>query len=386
MRQIGTLIGKRSPVRTYAQDDRWPAPTLHIGVELEMEGMFPAVRRHSQPNGFNYWQVDRDGSLDEHGVELRLAEPLSGVDLTKAMEELRVLFSKLRPHPQNGLGSTHIHVDMRDASVQDAVQALFLSAILEPLLFEFMEAPERAELNFCLPVTYSFPLLHTWGICLHEDREDSRLPWGDVMVALRDSTPKYSATSGVHLFGAGKWGTVEFRHGRALSGKNADPDLLELWIKAAMCIRLATQGRNNLLTAQWYRDISDLTPKALLDQVFGPCPDVLARMRELLPGNAGTIMANLRAVEEAVFTGAGAADSLRVVAAELGLQPKTIPRFMAATTPCDHGEGFIGYDDLIQEEDAAENRPKVELDLDELDEENDEILLHDADLEDPEEV
>jgi hypothetical protein len=139
-----------------------------VGIELELEN-FPL-----EPNFIytaitkNKWSITTDGSLRNHGIELRCAEPMT-LDVVRATLP-KVLEHILKVSKDNGRTpdpsyrcSTHVHVDMGAYSVEQMHNIMGMYLILEPYLFQRFNI--RANSNFCVPL-YKSTVMRRWYSCV----------------------------------------------------------------------------------------------------------------------------------------------------------------------------------------------------------------------------
>jgi len=294
---VAALSGSKSPRRSYQPSDQFVLPDQHIGIELEMEGVSDGLDMTKTL----FWETDREDSLRDRGAEIILSEPLSGHDLHRALEELPSLFSENTEAIKSRRGSTHIHLDARNLTVEQATGVMMLATVLEPYLFTIFGAERRFN-HFCLPVEDSYHQLRAMGYA----RLVAAPPYESLRSTinfLRDALPKYSATSGVHLVGRNgntEYGSIEFRQMRALQNTPEDFALLRVWINVVMCLMRTVQTTPDILSAEWFVKVSDLSVQSLLDQVFDT-PMLWGRLPPPEPEHITSIFSLLRAVQDAVF-------------------------------------------------------------------------------------
>ena len=189
MARIGKIMGRLEDRRTYAVDNKWPLPDCCIGLELEYEGADNKhiVIREVAPELIDF---HHDPSLRGENVELRFFVPLSGVDLSRAFEELeKIVKSFERANGQtlilNNRTSLHVHLDVRNLELEDFRKLQMLFSMFERVLFKYC-TPSREYNNFCLPSYRAEDLRGVQsGILTHKSAED----WAAAVAA----TSKYLA-------------------------------------------------------------------------------------------------------------------------------------------------------------------------------------------------
>jgi hypothetical protein len=95
-----------------------------FGIELEVEAC-------NQRDPFDMWTVHNDGSLRD-GTEFVLAKPLGGNSLDKAINNFYARGMNYTSGPRT---STHIHVNMRDASIDNLRSMTMMIYFLEDAIF-----------------------------------------------------------------------------------------------------------------------------------------------------------------------------------------------------------------------------------------------------------
>lgn len=199
----------------------WVMPDQHIGIEIEIEGV-----RNKSSEIQNHWLAKSDGSL-RGGVEYVLARPLSGQNLTDAIEEFFTSEIALKRSMTSG---AHIHLNMRDsASTLQVMQAMTcLISIIEPAVFE-MFAEDREFNGYTNPLdTIDSGAL---GLILSEDIESDAGNLRSLMSGGRSY--KYY---GFNLMPLAKYGSVEFRYFPTPINKD---ELIE-WIQFVMSVKRAS--------------------------------------------------------------------------------------------------------------------------------------------------
>lgn len=171
--------------------------TTHAGVEIELENI-------SNINlNTDYWQSISDGSLRSGGREFVFNGPKAGKDLFLACVELDTFLSKQQPDG-HWRCSTHVHVDMRDVSVQGLKNTILGYLVFEKFLFR-LSGFHRYSNNFCAALGFAQNQLNTlssaWGLSDEEFLHQIVHEWD-----------KYSA---LNLKPLSRFGTIEFRSSAA---------------------------------------------------------------------------------------------------------------------------------------------------------------------------
>lgn len=180
----------------------YKTPTT-VGIEVEAEkqskGALPLL----------FWQVTKDGSLKDSGLEY-ISVPMKDEALVYALEEYDRVILKHNPHTAfSHRCSIHVHVDVTKLTVGQLRVLLATYIAVEPLFFELV-APERLGNSYCFPMA------------------DACLSWSDLAHPM-DVTDhmKYCAVNPHHLR---NFGTLEFRHHGGTKDKK---ELLE-WVETIL--------------------------------------------------------------------------------------------------------------------------------------------------------
>lgn len=142
---IGERVGMYPDPRKIAAGKA--VPERLFGVEVELEN----CKKHPGPPA-KYWEYKEDHSLRSHtghSMELVFSVPLGGADAEAAIHELVGILQYLSPENSERCG-THIHVDVRDLTVEHYNKFLAAAYLVEPILL-YLYAPGRDNNAFCLP-------------------------------------------------------------------------------------------------------------------------------------------------------------------------------------------------------------------------------------------
>ena len=165
------------------------APTTFIGVEVELE----KVKYKYLPQGT--WKITDDGSLKDQGREfVTIPIPFRFLEI-----ELHRLFNGLTDKHASIRCSTHIHINVRDFSLEELKTFLALYLIFEQSLYHF--SGERSNNNFCVPLSFNSKMLQEFISYLNR---------GHVV----EGWYKYTGLNLSPIWGgeSKKFGTIEFRH------------------------------------------------------------------------------------------------------------------------------------------------------------------------------
>lgn len=182
-----------------------------VGVELELEGFTSRSTTEAQSHLHPLWSVTTDGSLRNGGVELITNGGLGGERLYAAFERVASLLERIN-YDASWRCSTHMHINMRDFTVNQVARFMMVYAACEPVIFAHCGA-FRYSSNFCVPLADSLPFHKKLIARMWDDVISTRLA--------ASATVKYTAMNFQPLFGDGRGrpalGTVEFRGGRPMT-------------------------------------------------------------------------------------------------------------------------------------------------------------------------
>ena len=189
-----------------------------IGIEVEWE----QVRIHSD-NVTAYWMTDHDGSLRNNGTEF-ISRP---VHMSYAENILKILLDGVS-HKVSPRCSTHVHVDMTNATQEEVKNILRLYLQLERMLFKQVN-PARYRSIFCIPIGQTDYHLHPlWGYLVNRGE------------------PLWSKYTALNLRPLVSLGTIEFRHFPGLSNLS----LFLQWLEIIKKIVTLGKTQNTLMTEE----------------------------------------------------------------------------------------------------------------------------------------
>lgn len=238
--QLKEVIPHQPDIRTYMEGTYIPNSCL-VGVEVELEQF--------RGNGSNltYWKMEHDGSLRDGGVEFVLRQPLTGIDLEKAIDELNTSVITDGKYNSNHRCSTHVHIDVRDLSIEHLQKIVFIYSMFERFIYDMVE-PTREHNFYCAPLYSS--LQNRRAIATSFEHKDFSV------------CPKYS---GLNLRTVYKYGSLEFRmHEGMKQGKD-----IKKWIMLLMKLRSGTAVYENVSMRELLKLYSENSAQAILQQVLG---------------------------------------------------------------------------------------------------------------------
>lgn len=201
MTTISALYGHNPPLNA-VHHDRIMHPSRGVGIEIEAEAYKPSFFKPDPKRTHRYWSVDGDGSLRNGGVEFRSCI-LYGAHIVNALEQVQPALSECDLSWRAGI---HVHVDVRDMTANQLINACSVYSLLERLIFEW-EGHGRQESNFCVPWyldnTYLKSLSKWLRLDAKADRQRDRK-----MMEIEQMWNKYSA---LNLLPLVNQGSIEFR-------------------------------------------------------------------------------------------------------------------------------------------------------------------------------
>lgn len=180
---IGQAYGLHSETPEAHPDFVYPC---FAGIELELEG-FEGI-----PSTMDAWERVRDGSLRNNGIEFRFYRPLSGEQLSASLSEMELKLSSL-DYSISERCSTHVHIDVRDLTMQQLSCFMACSLVFEHVLFNLFG--EGRDCNtFCLTT------------------ETNDVAYNAMCKAISgEGTPERPKYVGISMYRLCDLGTVEFR-------------------------------------------------------------------------------------------------------------------------------------------------------------------------------
>lgn len=213
-----------------------------VGVELELEGFTSRATEEAQRHLHPLWSATTDGSLRNGGVELITNGGLGGEQLFAAFERVASLLERIN-YDASWRCSTHMHINMRDFTVNQVARFMMVYAACEPVLFAHC-GKFRYSSNFCVPVADSLPFHKKLISRLFDNAVSTR--------SAAQHTVKYTAMNFQPLFGDGRsrpaLGTVEFRGGRPMTTVDEFVLQANLLLSIKQFVRESTDSEPDMLT------------------------------------------------------------------------------------------------------------------------------------------
>ena len=164
-----------------------------FGLELETENVQNSYYTEFLNNHRSYWRTEPDASLRNDGVEF-VSIPLKAFQIEYALDQLQACY-KTKYLKWTARTSTHVHVNIRDLTLNQILNFILIYCAVERLLFNWV-GNERKNNIFCIPLykTWYYKYIHLFT----SNPLLSCKYWN-----------KYTALNIKPLV---RYGTVEFRH------------------------------------------------------------------------------------------------------------------------------------------------------------------------------
>jgi len=239
-------------------EDKYHNPTHHMvgnlyifGVEVEVENCTKhKIISHQYP----YWTMTTDNSLRNQGIEF-VSLPIRASQVENALTQLfNSIGTEVEFTPRT---STHVHMNVRDLTLDQISCLVILYTALENVLFNWV-GHNRDESIFCIKITET-------------DYVNKFLQLNDYPKETIREWNKYTA---LNLLPIESKGSVEFRH---LEGTNNKTRILT-WINILSCLKTASKqhGLSNLI-----RRVTDLNTSSeyemFVHDIFDNLTDELCR-------------------------------------------------------------------------------------------------------------
>ena len=192
-----------------------------IGVEWEVEGW--SRNNALSIEGTNLTHKS-DGTLRNRGREITFNQPLRGQDALDAIDTVyKHGFDKWE---LGVLGSTHVHIDVRDLTSNQLYKFLVLAAAYDDHLFDMTNSAYRK------------------GSAYSNQSYDNFCWWGQVNLIRRgineyrynsNTAMKYTS---INLTSLNSFGSIEFRHSRCI----ADKELILSFINLLQMLKKEAKG------------------------------------------------------------------------------------------------------------------------------------------------
>lgn len=257
---VGDYI-KLSPDPTTKVSSTQLVSNSNVGIEIELEGIPKSVYEHT----FSYWRIDNDGSLRDGGAEFVFRQPLAGIDVENALTEFSKYLSSLRVKPvTSDRTSVHVHLDIRDLTINQLFNLIVIYAFIEKPLMK-MCGSSRMDNNYCVPLykINSDNFLYRIGR-LNDERQ-----FTDGVYSFGESE-RYSACN---LASIAKYGSIEFR---GLHGTYDTTEILD-WINIILMIKQAAISVEDSFCRDIHNNISKMGAVEVLHHLFKA--DMLSKLK-----------------------------------------------------------------------------------------------------------
>lgn len=222
---LGDVVGHTKDIRKFGEAIELIDSNTYIGVEVELEG----VATKGIKEDCELLRHTHDYSL--RGAlcgELLFDCPLKGGDVVTALTALETYVLKYETVPiRSSRTSTHVHIDVRDLSIDQLRNFIIVYLSTERLLSTYC-GKAREENIFCVPIYKSSKLVKSLSL-LFEESEIGLNRMTNLLGAFSDSI-RYGALNFNSLW---KHGTLEFR---MLRGEYEANKIIE-WINILLSIK-----------------------------------------------------------------------------------------------------------------------------------------------------
>lgn len=181
--------------------------TDRVGIEIELEGVSSGEYQQLGNAVNRYWDVKEDGSLRNGGIEIVSRGGQGGSTLISALDVLERALSTV-DFNASWRCSTHIHVNMLDATMKQCAMFVMAYTCVEPVMFHFCGDSRQAN-NFCIQNKDCLSAIKTAMYIFHT------MQAGGPGCTIE----KYMALNVLPLFHP-EFGTVEFRGSHAITEKD----------------------------------------------------------------------------------------------------------------------------------------------------------------------
>ena len=245
MKQLGELfLNQGNPI--YKEDPTYVLPKTSIGIEVEVENI-----RHTMTQGprgnldyiiNNLWACVSDGSLRNHGAEF-VSRVVWGTGIAEALHSLQDYLAEREAPKYSTRCSTHIHLDVRDLTIQQLQMLVQLYLIFEIPLFKM--SGSRLNCEYCLPYYQSPDALYALADLTAPQHKTYKImanpeQYKVSVDALRQHVTKdLNKYMALNILPFSDKGSIEFRHHCGTHNKQE----LTRWINTIMCLKLAAQAR-----------------------------------------------------------------------------------------------------------------------------------------------
>lgn len=261
---IANSLGMEVDPRKWRRTLKVADNSSYVGVEIELEHLryFGTVEKMGM-QGKGLWNVVKDGSLRDHGLEFIMStpngQPLKAGDIIRALMQFKKGMEEYEtthgdPPRCTVRTSLHIHVDVRDLEIPQLQKFILLYVVFEKILFNHAD-PSRYHNAYCR------------SIGLHQDVQE-RLAQvvkssasGHGLASKLEKGNKYDA---MNVLSVRQRGSMEFR----LMRGTYDTKLILEWINILLALKNAARDETIVIDS-FPEDMSQRGPANLVEQVFG---------------------------------------------------------------------------------------------------------------------
>lgn len=254
--QVSQVFSHINPDTRSVVPDVSIATSRLVGIELELENA-----ANVQPTAF--WNCINDHSLRNSGRELVLYNPVGGRDLRNALHELGGILYHNQQLEATERTSLHVHVDIRDLTIQQISNILVTYIATESALYK-MGGKSRYDNIYCPGVTAALEQIQLM-------RKITSLSADQ----FTDAVYSWCKYTGINLRPIEQFGSIEFR---AHEG-TTDVTRIRNWVNVLLTMvqYAISQPDHSAILA----DVEE-GPMPLLSKVYGRYADLLAQDGEYL--------------------------------------------------------------------------------------------------------
>jgi len=232
--EIGRLLGNNPPKLARRGDNSLVLPETYLGLEFEVENCAFSENTILPRPLSAYWTIKKDGSLRNGGMEFVFTEPLFGQDVVQAVNAFIDYREKSQITTSIRTGM-HVHLDMREVSLENLISFTALYTLLEPMIFKWV-GNNREESIYCVPFYYSDEAIKQATSILtaliHDDILYQAAPESNRFTSKKVSD-NFERYAGLNMQALGRFGSVEFRHMPMTFSKQ----LIMGWINIILAIK-----------------------------------------------------------------------------------------------------------------------------------------------------
>lgn len=255
-------------LRTY-DEHKELASNSSIGVEIEVENC--VLPDNHLKSLLKYFEVEEDGSLRNHGKELKFKIPLTGKHVVNSLRAAEKVCTDVGAVCNNRTG-LHVHINARDMTIPQLLNYIILYVIFEEVLFEYC-GKDRETNIYCSSVSSCEGSLEYLSYLTDVRQARERLP------LMGPNNAKYSS---VNIQNLSRLGTIEFRGHRGTFIANEIINWINLLLSMKSYAMEFAENPQELILK-----VSELGSYGFLAEVFeeySPLLEGLAAMDSILNG------------------------------------------------------------------------------------------------------